>query len=100
LFRGVLHSPKGTDVQTITLDEELAEILRSEAGSLEAAASEALVMELFRRGRVSIGKACELLRVPREAFARRADDLGIPYFLINKDDWAAELATIEAWRQS
>jgi predicted HTH domain antitoxin len=96
----VLHSPKGTDVQTITLDEELAEILRSEAGSLEAAASEALVMELFRRGRVSIGKACALLRLPREAFARRADDLGIPYFLINKDDWAAELATIEAWRRS
>jgi len=41
-----------------------------------------------------------LLRVPREAFARRADALGIPYFLINKDDWAAELATIEAWRRS
>ena len=66
---------------------------------IEAAASEALVMELFRRGRVSIGKACALLRIPREAFARRADDLGIPYFLINKDDWAAELATIEAWRR-
>lgn len=100
MSREMLHSPRETNVQTITVDEELAEILRSEAGSLEAAASEALVMELFRRGRVSIGKACELLRVSREAFARRAEALGIPYFLINRDDWAAELATIEAWRRS
>jgi hypothetical protein len=56
----------GTDVQTITFDEALAEILRSDTGSRTAAASEAHVMKLFHRGRVSIGKACALLRVPRD----------------------------------
>ncbi len=27
-------------------------------------------------------------------------ELGIPYFLMRKDDWAAEKATIDAWLQS
>ncbi len=87
-------------MQTVALDDELAAILAGENGSIQAAAREALVMELFRRGRLSIGKACELLRLTREAFAQRATDLGIPYFLMNKADWVAELATIEAWRRS
>jgi predicted HTH domain antitoxin len=87
-------------VQTVTVDDELATILQAENGSLEDAAREALVVELFRRGRLSIGKACELLGVTREAFAQRAADLGIPYFLMNKADWATELSTIEAWRRS
>lgn len=87
-------------MQTVTVDDELAAILRAENGSLEAATREALVVELFRRGRLSIGKACELLGLTRQAFARRAADLGIPYFLMDKADWAAELSTIEAWRRS
>ena len=87
-------------MQTVTVDDELAAILQAENGSLEAAAREALVVELFRRGRVSIGKAGELLNVSRETFAKRVADLGIPYFLIDKADWATERSTIEAWRRS
>ena len=57
-------------------------------------------MELFCGGRVSIDKACALLPVLRgDALAQRADNLRITYFLINNNDWAAELATVEAWRQ-
>lgn len=84
----------------LTLDDDLAAILAAEDDSIETAAREALVMELFRRGRLSIGKACELLRLTREAFAQRAADLGIPYFLMTKADWAAELATIKGWPRS
>ena len=87
-------------MQTVAVDDELAAILRAESSSLEAAAREALVVELFRRGRMSIGKACELLKVNRETFAKRLVDLGIPYFLIDKADWATERSTIEAWRPS
>jgi predicted HTH domain antitoxin len=57
-------------------------------------------MGLFRRGRVSIGKACELLSLDRVAFARRAAELDIPYFQMTKDDWAAEKLSIESWPQS
>ena len=90
-----------TAVQTVTVDDELAAILRAESGSLDVQRrAEALVVELFRRGRVSIGKACELLNVNRETFAERLADLGIQPFWINKADWATELSTIEAWRPS
>ena len=87
-------------METLTLDGDLAAILAAEHESIQVAAHEALVMELFRRGRLSIGMACGLLRLTRAAFARRAADLGIPYFLMNKADWAVELSTIDAWRQS
>ena len=82
------------------VDDDLAAILATEHDSIQVAGQEALVMELFRRGRLSIGKACELLGLTREAFARRAADLGIPYFLMDTADWAAELSTISRWRRS
>ncbi len=86
-------------MQTVALDDDVAEIL-AEDGSLEAATREALVMELFRRGRLSVGRACDLLHLSRDAFSQRASELGIPYFLMSRGDWAVELATIEAWRRS
>ena len=99
-MRGATLIPGGQPMQTVALDDDLAAILAGENGSIQDAAREALVMELFRRGRLSIGKSCELLGLAREAFAQRAAELGIPYFLMNKADWAAELSTIEAWRRS
>jgi len=87
-------------MEILTLDDDLAAILAEGHDSVQAAAREALVMELFRRGRVSIGKACDLLAVTREAFAQRAAELGIPYFLMSKADWEAELSTIDRWRRS
>jgi uncharacterized protein UPF0175 len=81
------------EVQTVTLDDELAAILRAENRSLEAAAREALVLELFRRGRLSIGKACELLSENREAFggpARIRADSALP-----QPNSAAALPSVE-----
>jgi hypothetical protein len=34
------------------------------------------------------------------AFARRASELGIPYFLMSKEDWESEKASIDAWLRS
>lgn len=87
-------------MRTVELDDELVAALEGEQASPEMAAREALVMELFRRGRLGAGRAASLLGQSRVAFARRADDLGIPYFLINKEDWSAELATIDGWLRS
>lgn len=87
-------------IRTVELDDDLVAALEGEQPSPEAAAREALVMELFRRGRLGAGKAAALLGLSRVAFARRTADLGIPYFLVDTKDWAAELATIDAWLQS
>jgi predicted HTH domain antitoxin len=86
-------------MRTVEIDEDVAALLESEQ-PLERAARETIVMDLFRRGKVSTGRACELLGLERAAFARRAADLGIPYFLMSKEDWEAEKATLDAWDQS
>ena len=81
------------------LDDELAALLEGEK-PLDQAAREALVMDLFRRGKVSAAKACELLGLDRVSFARRAGELDIAYFQMTKEDWEAEKATLDGWPQS
>ena len=86
-------------MRTVELEDELAALLEQDK-PLDEAARETIVMDLFRRGKVSIGKACGLLGLDRVAFARRAAELDIPYFQMTKEDWAAEKASIDAWPRS
>jgi predicted HTH domain antitoxin len=83
-------------MRTVVLDDELAALLEGEQ-DLEHATRETLVMELFRRGKVSSGKAAELLRIPRVDFLHRASDLKIPVISMSPEEWEAEKATIDAW---
>ena len=85
-------------MRTVELDDELAVLLEEEQ-PLEKAARETLVMDLFRRGKVSTGKACELLGLERMAFVRRANELGVPVHLTTEEEWARDLATLDAWRE-
>jgi hypothetical protein len=89
----------GVAMRTVELEDELAALLEQEK-PLDQAARETIVMGLFRRGRLSIGKACELLYLDRVAFAQRAAELDIPYFQMTREDWAAEQASIDSWPQS
>jgi predicted HTH domain antitoxin len=86
-------------MRTVELEDELAALLEQEK-PLDQAARETIVMGLFRRGRVSIGKACALLSLDRVAFARRAAELDIPYFQMTREDWAAEKASFDSWLPS
>lgn len=84
---------------TLAFDDDVAALIERQK-PLDEAARETIVMDLFRRREISTGKACELLGLDRVAFARRAAELGIPYFLMNKEEWEAEKATIDAWLPS
>jgi hypothetical protein len=84
-------------MRTVTLDDELAALLEREK-PLDQAAREALVMDLFRRRKISTGKACELLSLGRTDFVRRADELGVPVQLTTERGLEADLATLDAWR--
>lgn len=86
-------------MRTVVLDDELATLLEQEK-PLDQAARETLVMDLFRRGKISTEKACELLSLDRLAFARRAAELGIPYFQMTNEDWGDEKAMVDAWPRS
>jgi predicted HTH domain antitoxin len=64
---------------------------------LDQATREELVMGLFRRGKISAGKACALLGLERLDFVRRAGELGVPVYLTTEEEWERERATIDSW---
>jgi len=59
-----------------------------------------ILLELYRRGAISSGKAAELLGMPRLDFIRYASHLGIPFIDMTADEWEAEKAALEAWPRS
>ncbi len=80
---------------SIQVEEDLAALLSSSNQSLEQAARELIVLELFRRGTVSSGKAADLLGMSRFEFIRHASRLGIAFFDLTEDEWQAERAQAE-----
>lgn len=80
----------------IELNQDLAALLNDSHNSLEDAAEELIVFELYRRGTISSGKAAEILEIPRIAFIQRASAVGIPYIDMTDEEWAAERRIVEA----
>jgi predicted HTH domain antitoxin len=54
-------------------------------------ALESIVLELYRRGEISSGKAAELVGLPRTAFIQHASALGIPFFDMTEEEWRTEV---------
>jgi predicted HTH domain antitoxin len=69
---------------------ELMELLR-EVGEPANAAKECVVLELYRRGLISSGKAAELLEMNRLEFIRYSGRVGIPYFRMSAEEWEEEV---------
>ena len=80
----------------IELNEDLEALLRQSNESVPRAMLELTVTELYRRAAISGGKAAQLLGMSRLEFHRHAADLGIPYFNLDRDDWEAERAFLDA----
>ena len=80
----------------LELEDDLVGLLRQSNRPLQQEVRELIVLELYRRGAISSGKAAELLRMARWEFVRYASHLGIPYFDMTQDEWQAERAGSEA----
>jgi predicted HTH domain antitoxin len=80
----------------IEIDEALAALLHQTNQPVQAAAREMIVLELYRRGAVSSGKAAELLGTNRVTFIQHASRLGIPYLDMTEDEWSAEKAASDS----
>ncbi len=80
----------------IEIEEPLAAILHRTNQPVQVAGREMIVLELYRRGTVSSGKAAELLGMPRIDFIKHASRLGIPYIDMTEEEWAAEKAGSES----
>jgi Uncharacterized small protein len=74
----------------LELEEELVALLHQLNQPVERAARELIVLELYRRGIISSGKAAQLLDMSRLEFIHLASHLGIPYFMLTKDEWETE----------
>ena len=75
----------------IPLDPDLAGLLQMFDRPVSDTARELIVLELYRQGRISSGKAAELLDMPRLAFISHASHLGIPFLDMTDDEWSAEV---------
>lgn len=56
---------------------------------------EAAVLELYREGRLSSGKAAEILDMERFEFIRYAGMKGIPYIRVTPDELEEEVKRLE-----
>ncbi|MGH2558912.1 MAG: UPF0175 family protein [Thermomicrobiales bacterium] len=83
-------------MRNIQLDDDLVEVIQADDESIDRTARELIVLELYRRGSMSSGKAAQLLGMSRVEFIRYSGQLGIPYFDTTDDEWEAELRTIRS----
>jgi predicted HTH domain antitoxin len=74
---------------TCDLSPELMAVLR-ELGEPAPVVKECVVIDLYRRGLLSSGKASELLGMDRVAFIHYTGRLGIPFFRMTGDEWEEE----------
>ena len=74
----------------LTLDTDLAAILQGLNQPVDRAARELIVLELYRRGSISSGKAAPLLDMSRWKFVRYASRLGISFFDMSEEEWNNE----------
>jgi predicted HTH domain antitoxin len=75
---------------SIDLGEDVVALLRQSNQPVERAARELIVLELYRRGAISSGKAAQLLSMSRVEFIQYASRLGIPYYTMTEDEWKNE----------
>ncbi len=74
----------------LDLEEDLAALLQTANQPVQRTARELIVLELYRRGSISSGKAAQLLDMSRWEFIRHASRLGIAFFDMTEEEWQAE----------
>ena len=74
----------------LELEDELMALLGQTDQPVQRVVREFIILELYRRGAISSGRAADLLGRARFEFVEHASRLGIPYFEMTKDEWQAE----------
>ena len=79
----------------LNLEEDLTALLRQPNQPVQSTVREFVVLELYRRGTISSGKAAQSLAMSRWEFIHYASRLGIAFFDVTDDEWQDEKAQIE-----
>ena len=83
---------------TIELPASLMSVFSKKHISPSAKVKELTILELYREGEISGGKAAELLGMDRFEFIRYASRLGIPFFDITNEELDSDIKNIKAIR--
>lgn len=75
----------------VELDKDLVDLLEELHRPVKQAARELIVLELYRQGEVSSGRAAELLDMQRVDFIRYASARGIPYLQLSGEELRREI---------
>jgi predicted HTH domain antitoxin len=71
---------------TITIPSEILPIVAKKKGDVPIKVLEFLILELYRLGELSSGKAAQYLNMERFEFVRFASGMGIPFIDLDKDE--------------
>lgn len=80
----------------ITVDESIGELLGESPEQIERSALEIIVLDLYRRHVISVGRAAEILDVDLLSFIRWSGARGVPYFDLSDEDLEQERRAIES----
>jgi predicted HTH domain antitoxin len=80
---------------TLDLPRDLIGALDVPQAGLAARLTQLVALELLREGRISSGKAAELLGISKSDLASLLAQRGIPYFTESPDELAADVAMLE-----
>lgn len=80
----------------VDLNDELLALLHQSNRPADQTARELIVLELYRRGTLSSGKAAQVLGMSRQGFIEHASRLGIALLDMTRDEWEAERARSQA----
>jgi len=93
----MVHAPD------VVVEVKLPQALLVGAGLTRQEASDALlrsyVISLYRRDKISSGKAAQLLGIHRLAFIRILAEEGIPYLDYTSAEFEREVEALQSWRQ-
>lgn len=81
----------------VELDQDLVALLEALDRPAKGAARELIVLELYREGALSSGRAAQLLGLPRGDFIRYASTRGIPYLQLTEEELRREVQESESF---
>ncbi len=83
-------------VINLNLEDDLTALLHESNQPIQKTVREFVVLELYRRGAISSGKAAQSLDMSRWDFIRYASRLGVAFFDMTSDEWQSEKTQIES----
>lgn len=83
----------------IALPKDFLALLGAPPQATEAA-REFIILGLYQEGRVSGGKAAELLGLTKRGFVALLARKGLDYFHLTPDEWADEVAVVNQWHMA